>query len=201
MKGTALLDTMARQVDEVYDGNLSAASESAEAILEEARQDCAALEEKTLASTAAEMDVLAERWRQKAEAEAAKAALVVQHDALHAVLEKVSEEIREIVSSDEFGPILDALLAELMADAPPDVIALAPPDHLDRVKKWLASNGNDKVPVEGAPNRQDGVAIQDRDRTFRISNTLSGRFSRVEQEARKHCMMSLFGKQKSEEQG
>lgn len=201
MKGTALLDTMARQVDEVYNGNLSAASESAEGILEETRQECAALEEESLAATAAEMETLAERWRRKADAEAAKAALVVQHDALHAVLEKVSEEIREIVSSDEFGPILDALLAELMADAPPDVIALAPPDHLDRVKKWLASNGHDKVPVEGAPNRQDGVAIQDRDRTFRISNTLSGRFSRVEQEARKLCMMSLFGEQKSEEQG
>ena len=195
MKGSALLDTMARQVDEVYNGNLSAASESAEVILEEARQDCAALEEKTLASTAAEMDVLAERWRQKAEAEAARAALVVQNEAVRAVLDRVDEEIRQTVSGDGFPAILDALLSELIAEAPADVIALAPPDHVDRIRDWLSKNGHGSVPVESTPSMWDGLAVQDRDRTFRFSNTLRGRFSRVEQEARKLCMTSLFGLQ------
>ncbi len=192
MKGTALLDTMARQVDEVYNGNLSAASESAEGILDETRQDCAALEKETLESTAAEMEALAERWRQKAEAEAARAALVVQNEAVHAVLDRVNEEIRQIVSGGKFPAILDALLSELIAEAPADVIALAPPDYVDRVRDWLSKNGHGSVPVESAPSMWDGIAVQDRDRTFRFSNTLTGRFSRAEQKARRICMTSLF---------
>ncbi len=195
MKGTALLDTMARQVDAVRDGNLSAAKESAESILDETRQDCAALELDTLASTASEMETLAERWRQKADSEAAKAALIVQNDAVHAVLDRVQEQILQIVSGDKFPAILDALLSELMAEAPADVIALAPPDHVDHVKAWLSNNGHGSVAVESASSMWDGVAVQDRGRTFRFSNTLTGRLSRVEQQARGLCMTSLFGVQ------
>ena len=201
MKGTAILETMARQVDEVYEGNVRAAQESAEGILEETRQECAALEEETLAVTGAEMEVLAERWRQKADAEAAKAALVVQNDAVRAVLAKVGEEIRAIVDSDDFPEILEALLSELMGAASAGVIAHAPPAHVDRVRDLLANNGHGDVSVESASTMWDGVAIQDPERTFRISNTLTGRFARVEQEARKRCMISLFRKQISEEQG
>lgn len=201
MKGTALLDTMARQVDDVYNGNLKTARESAEGILEGTRQDCASLEEKTLASTAAEMESLAERWRQKAEAEAAKAALVVQNDAVRAVLAKVHEEIRAIAESAEFPAVLEALLSELMAIAPAGVVAHAPPAHVDSVRDWLANNGHGGVSVEGNSNLWDGVAIQDPERTFRISNTLTGRFARVEQEARKRCMMALFSKKAAEDNG
>ncbi len=200
MKGTAILDTMARQVDEVYADNVRAARESSEGILDETRQERAALEKETLAATAAEMEALAERWRKKADAEAAKAALVVQSDSVCAVLAKIGEEIRTIVDSDDFPEILEALLLELMAAAPAGVVAHAPPAYVDRVRDWLANNGHRDVSVEGASNMWDGVAIQDPERTFRISNTLTGRFARVEQEARKRCMMSLFGKQISEEQ-
>ena len=200
MKGTAILDTMARQVDEVYNGNLNTARESADGILKGTRQECASLEEKTLASTNAEMESLAERWRQKADAEAARAALVVQNDAVCAVLAKVGEEIRTIAESDAFPAVLEALLSELMAVAPAGVVAHAPPAHVDRVRDWLANNGHGGVSVEGNSNLWDGVTIQDPERTFRISNTLTGRFARVEQEVRKRCMMSFFGKQISEEQ-
>lgn len=193
MKGSALLETMARQVDEVYENNLSAARATVETILEETRQECASMEESTLQATSTEMDALAERWRQKADTEAAKAALSVQNDAVRAVLDRVQDEIRTLVTGEGFQSILDSLLHELMAAAEAEVVALAPEDHVDYVRGWLKKNGFPNVPVEGSSSMWDGVAIQDRDRTFRISNTLTGRFSRVEQNARRICSIALFG--------
>lgn len=193
MKGSALLETMARQVDEVYEGNLRVARDSARAIDEEAREACDAQETSTIKSTQAEVETLADRWRQKADTEAAKAALVVQNESVCAVLDRVDEEVRTLVAGKAFPAVLDALLEELMAAAPKGVVAIAPPDHVDHVKKWLAGNGHAKTKVEGSADTWDGVAVQDPDRTFRISNTLTGRLSRVEQQARKLCMTALFG--------
>jgi vacuolar-type H+-ATPase subunit E/Vma4 len=87
------------------------------------------------------------------------------------------------------------LLAELMEEAPDsgDLQVLAPPAHADRVSSWLSNNGRAGVGVEGSEAFKDGVAVQDPGRTFRISNTLSGRFALMEQEIRKHCMTTLFG--------
>ncbi len=94
-----------------------------------------------------------------------------------------------------------AAAMRLMAIAPAGVVAHAPPAHVDSVRDWLANNGHGGVSVEGNSNLWDGVAIQDPERTFRISNTLTGRFARVEQEARKRCMMALFSKKAAEDNG
>lgn len=196
--GATVIESMSLQVAEQCESTLSEANREAEGIVDKARAQSAALREEALVAARHEMDALDELWRQKAEVEAAKAGLVVQNEAVGAVLDKVSEENRRIVASDEFPAALDVLLSELMAVAPADVVALAPPDHCGHVREWLANNGHESVSVKGASSMWDGVAVQDRDRTFRISNTLSGRFSRVEQQARRICMMSLFGPEDSD---
>src|SRR5690606_38856391 len=103
-----------------------------------------------------------------------------------------------ITNSAEFPALLEAMLAELMTVAEGDVVVLGPESHLDTVKNWLASNGREGVPVEASREMRDGVAVQDPQRTYRISNTLSGRFRSVREEARKQCMLGLFGTSKTE---
>ena len=119
----------------------------------------------------------------------------MKNEAVEAVLADVSRQVREIASGPAFGPILDSLLAELMgaAGSGDDMEVLAPEAHADHVRGWLERNGRGGLKVVGSREFWDGVAVQDAKRTYRISNTLTGRFGRVEQVARKHCMTALFG--------
>ncbi len=193
MKGAALFETMSQQVAAQCESNLSEAKREAEAIVAEARAQCAEQRETVLSATQDELAALDERWRQKAEAEAAKAALVVKNEAMQDVLRQVGADIRSAVEGPEFEAVLDALLAELMAVAEGgDFKVLAPEAHVDRVRNWLANKGHDGVPIEASSVLWDGVALQDTNRTYRISNALTSRYSRVLEEARKICMTSLF---------
>ena len=194
MKGAALFETMSQQVASQCESNLSEAKREAQAIVAEARAQCAEQRETVLSVTHDELAALNERWRQKAEAEAAKAALGVKNAATQEVLRQVDGDIRSTVEGPEFEAVLDALLEELMAveEGGDDFKVLAPEAHVDRVRNWLANNGHDGVPIETSPELWDGVALQDTNRTFRISNALTGRYSRVLEEARKICMTTLF---------
>lgn len=192
MTGVALLETMAQQAAEECSQTVSHARDEQDAILREARAQSDARRETLLHTTADEMDALDKRWLLKGEAGAAKAALVVQNDAVREVLEGVRAEIGRMAEGPEFRAVIEALLAEVMAVAPENVIVLAPGPHVGHVRQWLGTNGYNGIPVEDAPALLDGVAVQDRERSFRISNTLSGRFARVEQAARKLCMETLF---------
>lgn len=192
MTGAALLETMAQQAAEECGQTVSRARDEQDTILKEARAQSDARRETLLHTTAEEMDALDRQWLLKGEAGAAKAALVVQNDAVREVLEEVQAEIGRMAQGPEFRAVLEALLAEVMAVAPENVIVLAPGPHVGHVRQWLDKNGYSGIPVDGAPALLDGVAVQDRERSFRISNTLSGRFARVEQAARKLCMEALF---------
>jgi vacuolar-type H+-ATPase subunit E/Vma4 len=193
MKGSALLETMTAQVMEKCESTRSAAQQEADVILADAKAQGQAQRESVEAQLAREMDHLDERWEQMAHAEASRADLTVKNDAVSAVLDVVQTEIRRIVSSSEFGTVLDALLTSLMQAADGDIVVLGPESHLDRVKKWLADNGHGGVKVEASPEMWDGVAIQDPAQTYRVSNTLSGRYHRIEETARKQCMSTMFG--------
>ena len=85
-----------------------------------------------------------------------------------------------------------------IAPGPDDVVVLAPESQVGHVEQLLAKSGHNGLAVEGSAVVWDGVAVQDKQRTFRISNTLSGRYARVEDGARKLCMVSLFGKDLSD---
>ncbi|MFP6616138.1 MAG: V-type ATP synthase subunit E [Candidatus Hydrogenedentota bacterium] len=191
--GSALLETMTAQVTEECDGNRAAAQQEADAIQAEADRKSAAQREATQSATDAEMDRLDERWRQMAHAEASRASLMAKNDAVKAIMQKVESEIRRIVESDEFPAILDALLVSLATEIEGEVVLIGPESHVAHIESWLSSNGHDGIKVEGSNEFWDGVAIQDPAQTYRISNTLSGRYGRVEQEARRLCMIKLFG--------
>ena len=191
--GSALLETMTAQVTEECDGNRATAQQEADAIKAEAESKSAARREATQSATDAEMKRLDERWRQMAHAEASRADLMVKNDAVIAVMKKVESEIHRIVDSGEFPAVLDALLASLATEIQGDVVLIGPEGHVDHIKSWLSSNGHDGIAVEGSADFWDGVAIQDPAQTYRISNTLTGRYGRVEQDARRLCMINLFG--------
>jgi vacuolar-type H+-ATPase subunit E/Vma4 len=191
--GSALLETMTAQVVEECDGNSSAAQQEADAIQAEAEGKSAAQRESTQAATDSEMVRLDERWRQMAHAEASRADLVVKNEAAKAVMHKVAQEIRSIVDNKEFPSVLDSLMETLVREIKGEVMVLGPEGHIDHIKTWLSNNGHDGISVEASSELWDGVALQDPARTYRISNTLTGRYSRVEQEARRVCMVNLFG--------
>ena len=195
MGNPTLFETMTEQVTVECDRNLAEARDEAGRIRSDAASESEAQRERTISATNAEIDLLDQRARQKAEAEAAKAELELRNEVVEAVMGQVQGEIRSIVSSDAFNGVLDALLASLMtaADSTEGIVVLAPESKVDHVKRWLSSNGHARVPVEGSATVWDGVALQDPKRTYRISNTLTGRYKRVEREARRHCMVTLFG--------
>jgi len=194
MGDTSLFDTMARQVSDRCESTLVEARREAEAILEAARTRSNESWQDAMKATETEIKLLEERWDQKAQAEAAKAELSVQNEAVEAVLEALRAKIRAAVDGAEFPGIIEALLAELMAVAPDDVVVLAPESQVGHVEQLLAKSGHKGLAVEGSAVVWDGVAVQDKQKTFRISNTLSGRYARVEDGARKLCMVTLFGK-------
>lgn len=197
MGDTPLFDTMTRQVADQCESTLIEARREADAILEEARTKSNDSWQDAMKATETEIKLLEERWVQKAQAEAAKAELAVQNEAVEAVLAALRVKIRGAVEGSDFPNIIEALLSELMAVAPDNVVVLAPEQQVGHVTKLLAKTGHTGVPVEGSAIVWDGVAVQDKQRTFRISNTLTGRYSRVEDGARKLCMVTLFGKGKS----
>lgn len=193
MNQEALFHTMADQTGRECDKRITAARGEAERIVAEAEDEAARKREETLKATHAEVDELAKRSRQRADAEAAKAKLTMRHRVAEEVLATVGDEIRKLVDSDEFPKVLNALLPEVMAAKEGSVVVLAPEAHADHCRQWLAENGHDDVKVEGSGEFWDGVAIQDAKRTWRVSNTLTGRFAILEDELRKECIARLFG--------
>lgn len=195
MASPALFETMTRQVEAECADHLSKARSEAERILADARAKANASRDAVLLHARAEVDRLDTLWKQKAESETVRLDLAMKNEAVEAVLAEVRKKLKQTVEGANFGGILDSLLSELMAaaGASKDITVLAPPSHVDRVRGWLEKNGRGGVKVEGSAEFWDGVAVQDPKRSYRISNTLTGRFARVEQSARKHCMTSLFG--------
>jgi vacuolar-type H+-ATPase subunit E/Vma4 len=195
MANPTLFDTMTNQVTAECERNIAEARDEASRIQSNGEAEAQALRDRTMNSVNAEIALLDQRAHQKAEAEAAKAELELRNDVVETVMDRVQNEIKSIVSSGSFPGVLDRLLETLMSAAGENhgYVVLAPEAHLDHVKQWLSANGHGGVPVEGSRAMWDGVALQDPNRTYRISNTLTGRYTRMEQEARRHCMVSLFG--------
>lgn len=169
-----------------------AARNEAEQIRREARERAELRRKDTLDAVERELASLARRSRERVEAESHMVTLTTKDTITNEVLESVVGELAAIAAGPQFPAILDALLAELMAEAPADVIVLAPPAHVDHCKQWLAANGRDGLAVEPLPALTDGVAVQDAGRKFRYTNTLAARFKKQEGELRKLSLNRLF---------
>ena len=195
--GSALLETMTAQVAEQCEASCAVAQREAEAIQAEAARQAQAKSEALIAANDVDMARLDERWRLMAHAESSRADLMVKNDAVQAILRKVESEIRAIVASETFPGVLDALLTSLLNEfegSDTEAILIAPEAHVAHVQSWLSGHGHAGMAVEGSKDVWDGVALQDPARTYRISNTLMGRYDRIGQDARRLCMVKLFGK-------
>lgn len=192
MENTPLLDLMSAQIAGQREALLLAARDEAAQIAQRARERAEQRRSETLSAAQRELASIAKRSRERTEAEAQMVTLTMKDTITNEVLAEVAEELARIAAGPGFPEILDALLAELMAEAPSDVVVLAPPAHAGHCKQWLESHGYGHLAVEPETRLADGVAIQDRARKFRFTNTLSARFNMREGALRKASLNRLF---------
>lgn len=192
MENNPLLDLMSQQIASQQADVLQAARDEVAQIQQDAQQRAEQRRAETLAAVEGELSAMAARSRERVEAEAHMVTLTTKDSITNDVLAMAEEALAAHTASDAFPETLNALLAELMADSPSDIVVLAPEAHVEHCKQWLESNGHGDLPVEALAGLTDGVAVQDRARKFRYTNTLSARFRLQEGALRKHALNRLF---------
>jgi vacuolar-type H+-ATPase subunit E/Vma4 len=192
-EATPLLDLMSQQAAAQRESILADARREAEAIREAARREAEAHRRQTLAALDAELGQLARQERERAEAEAHMRVLTTKDSVAAELLAGVQAELARVAESADFEGILEALLDELLPEAPQGGVVLAPPAHVERVRGWLASRGREDLSVQPVASLRDGLAVQDAARSYRVTNTLSARFNGQEAGLRKLCIGRLFG--------
>lgn len=189
----ALIDTMASQVAERCQAMLDAARAEAGAILKDARERAVQRRDSAVAATEKDVARMAERARQLLAIEAEHESLTMEQAIADEILHQVSAELEKAAQSPDFPEIFIALLAEVMAEAPKDALVTVPTGYGERARAWLREHGYGEVTVQESPAMRDGCAMQDKAHTYRITNTLSSRLSKLQNEARKVCLEALFG--------
>lgn len=192
MENNPLLDLMSQQIAAKREELLREARGEAAQIQQDAQRRAEQRRTETLGAVESELASLATRSRERVEAEAHMITLTTKDTITNEVLASVGDALKARVTSPDFPTILDALLAELMVDSPSDIVVLAPQAHVDHCKNWLESHGHADTPVEAFAGVNDGVAVQDRARKFRYTNTLSARFRLQEGALRKLALNRLF---------
>lgn len=192
-EATPLLDLMSQQAAVERERILAEAQREAEAIREAARREAEAQRRQMLAELDAELAQLARQDRERAEAEAHMRVLTTKDSVTAELLGGVQEELARLAEGGDFAGVLEALLDELLPEAPQGGVVLAPAAHAERVREWLAARGREDLSVRGLAGLKDGLAVQDAARSYRVTNTLSARFNGQEASLRKHCIGRLFG--------
>jgi len=193
MASPALLDIMSAQVEAERNDVLAQARAEADEIRQAAADRAAEKRERTLAELKAELDTAAARSKERAEAAAEMVALTTKDTVTDELLRSVQQELKARAAAPEFADTLSALLAELMPEAPEGGTVLVPPQFEDHCREWLEQNGHGGVNVKPSATVHDGVAVEDANHKFRVTNTLSTRFERLEGSLRKYCIEALFG--------
>ena len=193
MQGQTLYDTMTRDAAQECEAIRAQAQAEAGAIEQEARDTAAAVHETTWARVNAEKTRLDALARQRAEGEVQTLSLAMRHQVADEVLAEVAEAFKRIAAGADFPAVLEALLEEALEDAPADVIVRVPAAHLERCRDWLRRNGRGQADVQPSKALWDGVAVEDRAHTYRITNALTTRFHKLEPVARKLSLERLFG--------
>jgi vacuolar-type H+-ATPase subunit E/Vma4 len=106
----------ARRRDEI----LAQARAEAERIVREARQRAAAAHASAVAVVAAELAVLAQQGRERAEADAARGVFVMKDGVIRKALEAARKRLEELTGQPAFKSVLERLLAEALEAAPMD---------------------------------------------------------------------------------
>lgn len=184
---------MSRQAADRCQAALDAARAEAGAILTEARKRAERHRHEAVAAAEREVKRLAERARQLLAVESEHESLTMEQSIADEILRSVGFELEKAAQSPKFPAIFDALLAELMEDAPKDAIVTVPMSFGERAKSWLQQKGLPNVTVNESPAMRDGCAMQDAAHTYRVTNSLSSRLSKLQNESRKVCLRALFG--------
>jgi len=195
MQSLPLLDMMSEQAARQRADLLAQAQDEAKAIRERAHAEAAARREEALRLAEEEFRAEAQRAQERADAEAHLVVLTTKDKITDEIMAEVLAELRKETAGPNFPRILEALLEELLRDAPAEVVVLTPPAHLEHCREWMEKHGHGSRPIEPLARLRDGVAIQDPERSYRITNTLTTRFQRNEGALRKLCQRRLFGKE------
>lgn len=192
----ALFEAMAQEVKADCDRVLAEARQEAERIQAEGRRVADQEYAQAIEATRREIELADRRERQRLDAEHTKAFQAVQHRVVEEVLGRAREEMARMARGDEFGAILEALLGEILQESSEGRLdVLTPPAHADRIRRRLVESGRGHLEAIPYAGLTDGVAVQDKRRTFRVSNTLSGRLAVMQDEARKRAQARLFEKE------
>ena len=188
-----LLTALAQEARAQRDARLADARREADAHVEQTKRACAQRHAEALeaAQAAAQQEVT--DTRQRAQAEAERRALVFEETVAEEILHGVAKSLASMADDPSFSGVLDALLGETLAQTPQGARLFAPPAHVAHCRQWLDGRERRDVEVVADEALADGVAVEDKARTFRITNTLSSRFKRVRNEARRLCLSILFG--------
>jgi len=192
MEKPPLLDIMTRQIDEQCEAVVAEAQEKAQRIRGDAERKAEQQRQAAIQSLSEELETLAQRARESAEAEAEMVALTTKDTIADEVLDQVEAEVARLAQRPDFAGVLEQLLDELLPEAPDHAVVLCPQGYEEQARQWLANRGRDGAEVQGLPGLKDGVAVQDAKRTFRITNSLSTRLRLQEEDLRKFCLNRLF---------
>ena len=192
-QGPTIFDTMKREAEARCEMILEKGREEAARIVAEARSAAEEARNQALDEERERAEAQREDTRQRARSEAERANMTMRERVVDRVLDAVHEELRRVAQGPDFPDILCRLLADTMDEAPENAVVLAPPAHVDACRNWLQANGYAGVPVESSERLWDGIAVTNKQRTFRLTNTLTSRFEKSHDAARKAALRRLFG--------
>ncbi len=194
MDQSSLLRAMAREVEAQCRECMAEAGKQAAGIVSQATEKHAGRRAELLeaARQASVRQIAKERGR--ALADAARREEAFEGTITEEVLVETRMAIDGLAQSEEFTKVLEALLDEALRGLTGPLEVVAPTGKVDNCNRWLRSKGLDDVKVVPDGTMRDGIAVQDPQRSFRLTNTLSSRCAQIKSQIRQICSEKLKSK-------
>jgi vacuolar-type H+-ATPase subunit E/Vma4 len=187
-----LRKAMAERAESERKKRIEAARAEADSILAEAKEAAEAEAAEIAASAQQQLAAQQRLWREQDESDALRIRQTARHGLANEVLEGIERRLAEIARSHDFPDVLVQLAEEAMALAKEQTaegtfLVKCPPAHVEALQKQLGGD----VTMEGDAGLTDGVSVQDASCSFRVRNTLSARFAKLEPEIRRRAAQDL----------
>lgn len=192
MSTSSLLEVMTREVEHDCARIQDSVRDEEVRLLATAREEAARRRNEAVLAAETELAEAAQRSRERAEAEAEMVVLTTKDTITDEILATVAGKLARIAETPEFPAVLQAMLEELLHDTEDVQVVLSPPEHVEYCRRWLADHGRGQLEIRGLDTLRDGVAVEDAQRSFRITNTFSARLSKQEGRLRKLCLERLL---------
>lgn len=202
MDATPLLENMTKEVERQQEALLAEARETATKLIAEARENARCRREEAISQLREELEAQTAHMRERAEMRAKAARMNIKDTVTDELLNAVRADLRALAQEEtRFPKLLFKLLEELLLSKVGkdwrqsgrlELLVKAPGAHVDAVHNWLAEQGVTDVQVDALPGLTDGVALEDAEHTYRVSNTLHDRMEKQEKTLRGYAMQQLF---------